>query len=246
MCQLVLPGMRAPGRRPDRERELDGRQAHLSGRGHLPRHQVRGGGDLRRHALRGPGLRDRRGGDRARPDQDELRRDRGGFGFRTRTARTPSSTPPYPRLPRVPTKARWAGSAAGPEAVAKAIEKALTAKRPRTRYPVTASARVLMTQRKLLPDRAWDAVVASSFPRPGRRLGSPRALLQGRRRGLRLHRQALRGSGRGRRDGAQVQQGEHDRPVPVSRARVADHRQAARRRGRPGGLRRTRPWSPRS
>lgn len=56
----------------------------------------------------------------------------------------------------------------GPEAVAKAIEKALTAKRPRARYPVTASARVLMTQRKLLPDRAWDAVVASSFPRPGR------------------------------------------------------------------------------
>ena len=31
----------------------------------------------------------------------------------------------------------------GPEAVAKAIEKALTAKRPRARYPVTASARVL-------------------------------------------------------------------------------------------------------
>ena len=56
----------------------------------------------------------------------------------------------------------------GPEAVAKAIEKAITAKRPRARYPVTASARVLMTQRKLLPDRAWDAVVASSFPRPGR------------------------------------------------------------------------------
>jgi NADP-dependent 3-hydroxy acid dehydrogenase YdfG len=56
----------------------------------------------------------------------------------------------------------------GPEAVAKAIEKAITAKRPRARYPVTASARVLMTQRKLLPDRAWDAVVATSFPRPGR------------------------------------------------------------------------------
>ena len=57
---------------------------------------------------------------------------------------------------------------AGPEAVAKAIEKALTARRPRTRYPVTASARVLLAQRALLPDRAWDAVVSSSFPRPGR------------------------------------------------------------------------------
>ena len=56
----------------------------------------------------------------------------------------------------------------GPEAVAKAIEKALTAERPRTRYKVTASARLLMAQRSLLPDRAWDAVVSTSFPRPGR------------------------------------------------------------------------------
>jgi NAD(P)-dependent dehydrogenase (short-subunit alcohol dehydrogenase family) len=54
----------------------------------------------------------------------------------------------------------------GPEAVAKAIEKAITARRPRPRYPVTLSARVLMTQRALLPDRAWDRVVATSFPRP--------------------------------------------------------------------------------
>ncbi|MGH2762651.1 MAG: oxidoreductase [Thermoleophilaceae bacterium] len=57
---------------------------------------------------------------------------------------------------------------AGPEAVAAAIEKALTAKRPRTRYKVTASAHLLMAQRRLLPDRAWDAVVGTSFPRPGR------------------------------------------------------------------------------
>jgi short-subunit dehydrogenase len=57
----------------------------------------------------------------------------------------------------------------GPEAVAKAIERALTAERPRTRYKVTASARVLMAQRSLLPDRAWDKVVGSSFPRPERK-----------------------------------------------------------------------------
>jgi hypothetical protein len=58
---------------------------------------------------------------------------------------------------------------AGPDAVAKVIERALTASRPRTRYKVTASARVLMGQRALLPDRAWDAVVGTSFPRPGRK-----------------------------------------------------------------------------
>ena len=54
----------------------------------------------------------------------------------------------------------------GPEAVAKAIEKAITARRPRSRYPVTLSARLFMTQRALLPDRAWDRVVGTSFPRP--------------------------------------------------------------------------------
>jgi NAD(P)-dependent dehydrogenase (short-subunit alcohol dehydrogenase family) len=56
----------------------------------------------------------------------------------------------------------------GPEAVAEVIEKALAAKRPRPRYRVTASAKLLMTQRALLPDRAWDAVMRSQFPSPGR------------------------------------------------------------------------------
>jgi short-subunit dehydrogenase len=55
----------------------------------------------------------------------------------------------------------------GPKSVARVIEKAIVAKRPRTRYRVTASARLLLTQRKLVPDRAWDRLVSSSFPRPG-------------------------------------------------------------------------------
>jgi NAD(P)-dependent dehydrogenase (short-subunit alcohol dehydrogenase family) len=55
---------------------------------------------------------------------------------------------------------------AGPEAVAKKIEKAISARRPKTRYPVTASARLAMTQRKLLTDRMWDAMLGSQFPRP--------------------------------------------------------------------------------
>ena len=55
----------------------------------------------------------------------------------------------------------------GPEAVAKAIERAISSGRPRTRYPVTLSARMPLAQRALLPDRAWDAMVGTSFPRPG-------------------------------------------------------------------------------
>ena len=54
----------------------------------------------------------------------------------------------------------------GPESVARSIEKALTAKRPRTRYRVTGSARLFLTLRRLLPDRAWDGLVGRTFPRP--------------------------------------------------------------------------------
>jgi NAD(P)-dependent dehydrogenase (short-subunit alcohol dehydrogenase family) len=56
--------------------------------------------------------------------------------------------------------------AAGPDAVAKAIEHAVTSARPRTRYRVTAGARVVLTTRKLLPDRAYDIVMRTQFPRP--------------------------------------------------------------------------------
>ncbi len=54
----------------------------------------------------------------------------------------------------------------GPETVAKAIEKALTRRRPKPRYPVTPSARLIMGQRRLLSDRMWDRFVGSQFPQP--------------------------------------------------------------------------------
>jgi NAD(P)-dependent dehydrogenase (short-subunit alcohol dehydrogenase family) len=54
----------------------------------------------------------------------------------------------------------------GPDAVAKAIERAVSAKRPRPRYRVTASARLFLTLRRLLPDRAWDALVGRTYPKP--------------------------------------------------------------------------------
>ena len=55
----------------------------------------------------------------------------------------------------------------GPERVAKAIEKAINSSRPRARYPVTPSARLLMGQRALFTDRMWDAFMGTQFPRPG-------------------------------------------------------------------------------
>jgi len=56
----------------------------------------------------------------------------------------------------------------GPETVAKTIERAISSSRPRARYPVTPSARIMMAQRRLMPDRLWDKVMRTQFPRPGR------------------------------------------------------------------------------
>lgn len=59
--------------------------------------------------------------------------------------------------------------AAQPHAVALAIEKAITATRPKPRYVVTAAAHVLMGLRRWLPDRGWDAFLTSQFTPPGPR-----------------------------------------------------------------------------
>ncbi len=60
--------------------------------------------------------------------------------------------------------ARLAGT---PEDVARVVEKALTAAKPRARYTVSGSAKLLLTQRALLSDGLWDAFLGTSFPRPG-------------------------------------------------------------------------------
>jgi NAD(P)-dependent dehydrogenase (short-subunit alcohol dehydrogenase family) len=56
--------------------------------------------------------------------------------------------------------------AIGPEAVAKAIEKAITARRSRTRYPVPQPLRVILPLRRILPDRAFDALLRTQYPSP--------------------------------------------------------------------------------
>lgn len=68
------------------------------------------------------------------------------------------------RLERV--QAAYAGKVAGPDEVAKVIEHAATAAKPRTRYVVTTQARMVMSLRRVLPDRAWDRFIGSQFPPP--------------------------------------------------------------------------------
>jgi NAD(P)-dependent dehydrogenase (short-subunit alcohol dehydrogenase family) len=54
-----------------------------------------------------------------------------------------------------------------PDAVAEVIEKALSASKPKTRYKVTPSARVMMTLHSVAGDRGWDRICKGSFPQPG-------------------------------------------------------------------------------
>ena len=55
---------------------------------------------------------------------------------------------------------RLARYAIPPDRVAKVIERALSARRPRARYVVGVDARALITLRQVLPDRAMDAIQA--------------------------------------------------------------------------------------
>lgn len=54
----------------------------------------------------------------------------------------------------------------GPDAVAKAIQRAISRRRPPARVRVTASARLAIIQRRLTPDRVWDAAMRSQYPQP--------------------------------------------------------------------------------
>ncbi len=56
---------------------------------------------------------------------------------------------------------------AGPERVAKVIERAITRRRPPARITITPSAKLSIASRRLMSDRAWDAAMRAQFPQPG-------------------------------------------------------------------------------
>ena len=56
---------------------------------------------------------------------------------------------------------------AGPERVAKVIERAITRRHPPARITITPSAKLSIATRALLSDRAWDAAMRAQFPQPG-------------------------------------------------------------------------------
>jgi NAD(P)-dependent dehydrogenase (short-subunit alcohol dehydrogenase family) len=172
MCQLVLPGMRA---------QRHGRIVNVSSMGanftfpgggfyHATKYAVEAISDALRFEVKGfgidvvlvePGLIRTEFGTTAAGGVSEAGEGEGDYAHfnahvATATEQIYESGGPIARL------------GGPPDAVAKVIEKALTTKRPRARYTVTPSAKVLIGQRALLPDRAWDAVMRSQFPSPGR------------------------------------------------------------------------------
>src|SRR5688572_23199909 len=165
MCQLVLPGMR---------RERSGRIVNVSSMGgkltfpgggiyHATKHAVEALSDAMRFEVKGfgvdvsiiePGLIKTHFAEAAVGSIAHEEGPYAEFNTAVSAATAGAYEGPFGKL------------GGGPDDVAKAIEKAITARRPRPRYPVTLSARVFMTQRALLPDRAWDRLVGTSFPRP--------------------------------------------------------------------------------
>ena len=152
------PGDAPPAARADRQHQLDGRQADVPRRRHLPRHQARRRGHSATRCGSRSGLRDRRGDHRARPDHDGVRRTPRSTASTTATA----GERPYAEFNRSvaeQTTAAYEGPMArfssGPESVARAIEKAIASRRPKPRYVVTAGARVMPSSpRRALPDLA--------------------------------------------------------------------------------------------
>jgi NAD(P)-dependent dehydrogenase (short-subunit alcohol dehydrogenase family) len=170
MCQLVLPGMRAQGWGRIVNVSSMGGRLTFPGGGlyHATKHAVEALSDALRFEVRGfgihviviqPGLIRTRFGETAAGGIDPGSAAAGPYAAFNRAV-AQSTVSVYERGPL----GRLGGS---PDAVARRIEVALRAPKPRARYPVTASARLLMLQRRLLPDAAWDAMLRTQFPQPG-------------------------------------------------------------------------------
>jgi NAD(P)-dependent dehydrogenase (short-subunit alcohol dehydrogenase family) len=169
MCQLVLPGMRRRGGgRIVNVSSMGGRLTFPGGGAyHGTKHAVEALSDALRFEVRGfgidvvliePGLIKTRFGETAAGSID-AGADDGDDPYADFNAAVGTATAEVYEGPL----ARLGG---GPETVARAIERAISSRRPKTRYKVTPSARMILAQRRLLPDRAWDAFMRTQFPTP--------------------------------------------------------------------------------
>jgi NAD(P)-dependent dehydrogenase (short-subunit alcohol dehydrogenase family) len=175
MCQLTLPGMRRAGSgRVVNISSMGGRMVFPGGGAyHATKYAVEAISDAMRFEVDGfgvkvvliePGLIRTEFGDTAAGSLAEA------------GSEVPAGDDPYGSFNAsvgAITKGAYDGTigkvfGGGPDAVARKIERALSSSRPRARYRVTPSASVIMAQRRLMPDKAWDAAMRAQFPRPGK------------------------------------------------------------------------------
>ncbi len=167
MCQLVLPGMRKAGAGRIVNVSSMGGKLVFPGGGvyHATKHAVEALSDALRFEVGGfgvdvvviePGLIKTEFGETAAGSIGETEPEGPYAEFNEGVAKATVDAYEGPL-------AKLGG---GPETVAAKIEKALSARRPRTRYKVTPSAGVIMGQRKLFSDRMWDRFVGTQFTQP--------------------------------------------------------------------------------
>jgi NAD(P)-dependent dehydrogenase (short-subunit alcohol dehydrogenase family) len=174
LTQLVLPGMR---------QQRWGKVVNLSSMGgrltfpggglyHASKHAVEALSDALRFEVRGfgvdvvviePGLIHTEFGETAAASTGADAVQDGDAAYRQFNAAVAAATR------AVYTSRALAPFGGGPERVAAVIERAIGARRPRARYPVTPSARLLLALHAALPDRAWDRLLRLQFPSPGAR-----------------------------------------------------------------------------
>jgi len=168
MCQLVLPGMRRQGYGRIVNLSSMGGKLTFPGAGyyHASKHAVEALSDALRFEVAGfgvkvsviePGLIRTGFADTAVGSMDGSEDLYAGFEEAVARATVEN----YERGPF----SRLGGD---PESVARAIQAAISSRNPRSRYVVTPSAHLFLSLRRLLPDRAWDAALRTSYPQPGR------------------------------------------------------------------------------
>ncbi len=170
LTQLVLPGMRKHGWGKVVNISSMGGKLTFPGGGyyHGTKHALEAISDALRFEVKGfgidviviePGLITTEFGRRAVSSIDDEVRDDGPYAeFNAAVAEMTGSA----------YDSALAKLGGPPEVVAKKIKKAITARRPKTRYKVTASAKLAMAQRRLLTDKMWDRAMKTQFPSPGK------------------------------------------------------------------------------
>jgi NADP-dependent 3-hydroxy acid dehydrogenase YdfG len=165
MSQLVLPGMRKQGWGKIVNISSMGGRVVFPGGGiyHGTKFAVEAISDAMRWEVRGFGV------DVILIEPGLIKTEFGETAAHSVNEATPSEGPyaEFNQQVAATTVGAYEGrGAVGPEAVAKRIEKAISGRRSRTRYPITAGARVLLGVRKILPDRGWDAMMRTQFKPP--------------------------------------------------------------------------------